>query len=728
MKKILILLLFLFPHAIIAQEKKLEKVSLQLHWKYQFEFAGFIAAQEKGFYKDAGLNVELKEYNFGQNIIKDVSLGKSNYGIYNSNILVEYIKKEPIQLISSYFKRSALVLITKPDIKYPKDLIGKRIMAAGENDFNLNFNYIFSLQKIKINELNLIPHSFDVKDFAEDKVDAMTAFISDQPYKLDKLNIKYNLIDPSSYGIFNLQLELFTSNKEALDNRDRTEAFKQASLKGWEYALNNPEEIIEIILKKYNTQNLSKEFLENEAIYTERLILPKMYELGSIDEMFLFKQIDILYKEGNFDFEEKKQLINDFIFYSEKEIDKKNQEKNYELLKKTIPFLIILILIFLYSQFLLKRYNKKLKKEVEEKTTEFKKQNQELINSNQNFFDLLNTAIEAIAIFDENDNLIKLNTSGKVMFDYYFKKNSKKKKISDFIQKESLFEVKEKLENKIFDPFEINLLRNDKTIFPALIALKTIIKDNKTHTIITVIDLTQIKLQNEFIQQQAKLAQMGELLNMIAHQWRQPLTAISAASENLKLKAMLNKIDSSIIEVTTNDINKYTSYLSNTINDFRNFYKTDKSIEITTTNEMIEKSLNIIEDSICFKNISIIKNLNATTSIKTYLNEVTQVLLAFLQNAEEVLIEKQIVNPYIKINTFEDFNFIYLQIIDNGGGIPENIINKIFEPYFSTKYEKNGTGLGLYFAKNIIENNCNALLTAENNKDEAIFTIKFKKE
>ena len=728
MKKILILLLFLFPHAIIAQEKKLEKVSLQLHWKYQFEFAGFIAAQEKGFYKDAGLNVELKEYNFGQNIIKDVSLGKSNYGIYNSNILVEYIKKEPIQLISSYFKRSALVLITKPDIKYPKDLIGKRIMAAGENDFNLNFNYIFSLQKIKINELNLIPHSFDVKDFAEDKVDAMTAFISDQPYKLDKLNIKYNLIDPSCYGIFNLQLELFTSNKEALDNRDRTEAFKQASLKGWEYALNNPEEIIEIILKKYNTQNLSKEFLENEAIYTERLILPKMYELGSIDEMFLFKQIDILYKEGNFDFEEKKQLINDFIFYSEKEIDKKNQEKNYELLKKTIPFLIILILIFLYSQFLLKRYNKKLKKEVEEKTTEFKKQNQELINSNQNFFDLLNTAIEAIAIFDENDNLIKLNTSGKVMFDYYFKKNSKKKKISDFIQKESLFEVKEKLENKIFDPFEINLLRNDKTIFPALIALKTIIKDNKTHTIITVIDLTQIKLQNEFIQQQAKLAQMGELLNMIAHQWRQPLTAISAASENLKLKAMLNKIDSSIIEVTTNDINKYTSYLSNTINDFRNFYKTDKSIEITTTNEMIEKSLNIIEDSICFKNISIIKNLNATASIKTYLNEVTQVLLAFLQNAEEVLIEKQIVNPYIKINTFEDFNFIYLQIIDNGGGIPENIINKIFEPYFSTKHEKNGTGLGLYFAKNIIENNCNALLTAENNKDEAIFTIKFKKE
>ena len=728
MSKILISLLFLLSYSLLAQEKKLEKVSLQLHWKYQFEFAGFIAAQEKGFYKEAGLELELKEYNLGQDIIKDVSLGKVNYGIYNSNILVEYIKKEPIQLISSYFKRSALVLITKPNIKYPKDLIGKKIMAAGKNDFNLNFNYIFSLQKMKIDDLNLIPHSFDVKDFAENKIDAMTAFISDQPYKLDKLNIKYNLIDPSSYGIFNLQLELFTSDKEALIHRERTEAFKQASLKGWEYALNNPQEIIEIILKKYNTQNLSKEFLENEANYTERLILPKMYELGSIDEMFLFKQIDILYKEGNFNFEEKKQLINDFIFYTEQEIDKKNQEKNYELLKKAIPFLIILIMIFLYSQFLLKKYNKKLKKEVEEKTFEYKKQNQELINSNQNFFDLLNTAIEAIAIFDENDNLVKLNHSGKAMFDYYFKENSEKKIISDFIPEDLLFEVKDKLKNKIFEPFEINLLRDDKTIFPALIALKTIIKDNRTHTIITVVDLTQIKLQNEFIQQQAKLAQMGELISMIAHQWRQPLTAISAASENLKLKSMLNKIDSNTIEIATSDITKYTSYLSNTINDFRNFYKTDKSIEITTPNEMIEKSLNIIEDSICFKNISIIKNLNATSSIKTYLSEVTQALLAFLQNAEEILVEKNIENPYIKINTFEDQAFIYLQIIDNGGGIPENIINKIFEPYFSTKHERNGTGLGLYFAKNIIENNCNALLSANNNQNEAIFTIRFNKE
>ncbi|MFA9238960.1 MAG: ABC transporter substrate-binding protein, partial [Candidatus Paceibacteria bacterium] len=395
MLKIIALLFLLSSSYLLAKKQELSKVSLQLHWKYQFEFAGFIAAKEKGFYKDAGLDVELKEYNFGQNIIKDVSSGKVNYGIYNSNILVEYIKKEPLKLLSSYFKRSALVLITKPEIKYPKDLLKKKIMAAGFDDLDLNFNYIFSLEKVKIENLNLVPHTFNVEDFVNNKIDAMTAFISDQPFKLDKLNVKYNIIDPSNFGVFNLQLELFTSNNESQNNINRTEAFRNASLKGWEYALNNSDEIIEIILEKYNTQNLTKDFLENEALHTERLILPKMYQIGSIDKMFLFRQIDILYNQSNFTFEKKKELIDNFIFYTQKELENKKTDLNYNLLKKSIPFIIILILIIFYRQWLLNKYNKNLKIEVENKTQEYKKKNEELLISNENFSTLLDTAIEA---------------------------------------------------------------------------------------------------------------------------------------------------------------------------------------------------------------------------------------------------------------------------------------------------------------------------------------------
>ena len=407
---------------------------------------------------------------------------------------------------------------------------------------------------------------------------------------------------------------------------------------------------------------------------------------------------------------------------------KYNTSIDYTLVYQILFLILIFACFLIYKQLLLNKYNKKLIQDVQEKTKKYKIKNDELINSNKNFFDLLNTAIEAMAIFDENNVLIRLNTAGKIMFNHYFDKDSDIKRISDFIPANLLSEVNEKLKHQIFEPFEIDLYRSDKTFFPALIAGKTILIENKNHTIITVVDLTQIKLQNEFIQQQSKLAQMGELLSMIAHQWRQPLTAISAASENLKLKTILNQVDISLIQSTTEDINKYTTYLSNTINDFKNFYTTNKSLEIIKLNEIVIKSLHIIEDSISHKNIKIIKNLDSISLIKTYISEVTQVVLTLLQNAEEILVEKNIEKPYIKINTFEDEKHLYIQIIDNGGGIPLEVFDRIFDPYFSTKHEKNGTGLGLYFAKNIIENNCNALLSVKNNLDEAIFTIKFNRD
>ena len=299
--------------------------------------------------------------------------------------------------------------------------------------------------------------------------------------------------------------------------------------------------------------------------------------------------------------------------------------------------------------------------------------------------------------------------------------------INDFIPTSFVEELKEKLKESILEPLEIDLFRSDKSIFPALISAKTIKKDNKQFIIVTIVDLTQIKLRDEFIQQQAKLAQMGELLSMIAHQWRQPLTAISAASENLKLKAILNEMNNETILNTTDDIDKYVNHLNNTINDFRNFYKMNKSVEVTTLNELVEKSLNIIEDSIISNNIKIFKELNSSSKIETFISETTQVILSLLQNAEDILLEKQINNPTIKIKTYEDDKKLYLEIIDNGGGISTEILGKVFEPYFSTKHEKNGTGLGLYFAKRIIDNNCNGLLDVKNHSNGAIFTISFNK-
>lgn len=301
MKKLLIFITIFIAITLFGNtdnQKKLEKVSVQLHWKYQYEFAGFIIALEKGFYKDLGLDVELKEYKHNTDIEDEVISGRSNYGIYNSNILISYLEGKPVKLLSSYFKRSAMVLITKPNIKSIKDLVGKKIMSSTKKDFDLNFKCIFDSEGVDIDDLTLIPHTFNIEDFKKSDCDAMTAFMSDQPYQLDKENIEYNIINPTDYGIYNLQLELFTSDNELLNYPKRTKLFTQATIKGWEYAFENEKEVIDLIHKKY-APHIDKDVLQNEAKAIRRLVLPDIYKVGSFDKNFLKRQIEIFKKQYN---------------------------------------------------------------------------------------------------------------------------------------------------------------------------------------------------------------------------------------------------------------------------------------------------------------------------------------------------------------------------------------------------------------------------------------------
>ena len=238
------------------------------------------------------------------------------------------------------------------------------------------------------------------------------------------------------------------------------------------------------------------------------------------------------------------------------------------------------------------------------------------------------------------------------------------------------------------------------------------------------LEVEKNRIQHEKIIQQSRLAQMGEMISMIAHQWRQPLTAISATCGSLYIKAKMGKLSTSkVIELSTK-ITEYSEHLSSTINDFRDFFKPHKHTTDTTCDELIESTLNIIEVSLENKNIEIVKELNSKTVLHTYVNEVKHVILNLIKNAEDILIEKKIENPKITIITKNNT----ITIKDNAGGIPKEILPKIFDPYFSTKSEKNGTGLGLYMSKMIIEDHCNSTLKATNDKYGAVFTIDFNQK
>ncbi len=230
------------------------------------------------------------------------------------------------------------------------------------------------------------------------------------------------------------------------------------------------------------------------------------------------------------------------------------------------------------------------------------------------------------------------------------------------------------------------------------------------------------------LMQQSRLAQMGEMLSMIAHQWRQPLTAISATSLSLQFKAELGNLDDKVVVERCKKISEYAQHLSETIDDFRDFFKPNKIKTRTSYQELITSVLSIVSASISNKNITITEDLQSQAVFVSYSNELMQVLLNLIKNADDILIEKETLNQEIIIKTYDSEEYAILEVHDNGGGIPNDILENIFDPYFSTKLEKNGTGLGLYMSKIIIEEHCGGLLTASNNPDGACFQIKLHKE
>jgi len=244
-------------------------------------------------------------------------------------------------------------------------------------------------------------------------------------------------------------------------------------------------------------------------------------------------------------------------------------------------------------------------------------------------------------------------------------------------------------------------------------------------------DITELaKIQKEFFQQ-AKQAQMGEMISMIAHQWRQPLGAISSTSIDLNMKLEFETFDlkeekgreecQTYFNNGLKDIDKFVKSLTNTIDDFRNFYKPNKQSDTIKLEEVCKKSLAIIKTSLINNNINIIEDYCCDDKLNIYTNEMTQVVLNILKNSQDNFLEKDIKNPYIKITTKDKV----LSICDNGGGIPDDIMDKVFDPYFSTKDEKNGTGLGLYMSKTIIEEHHNATLTVKNTDGGVCFMIEF---
>ena len=233
--------------------------------------------------------------------------------------------------------------------------------------------------------------------------------------------------------------------------------------------------------------------------------------------------------------------------------------------------------------------------------------------------------------------------------------------------------------------------------------------------------------KEQLLVQKSKFIALGEMISNIAHQWRQPLSELSSIFMFIKFKYSINALDIETMDKKSKEADKVLEYMSHTIDDFSNFFMPKKEKEEFYLLKIVEIVMNIISSTLANYNIKIEIDIDEKIKITTYLNEYKQVLLNIINNAKDVLIEKNIENPLIKITAQEDNNQITLYIEDNGGGILVEPKSKIFEPYFTTKEDSNGTGIGLYMSKIIIEKNMKGKLRVKNTKNGALFTIHIPK-
>ena len=307
---------------------ELKNVSLQLQWKHQFQFAGYYVAKEKGFYKDSGFNVNIKEFEFGMNVPNEIATKKSTYGVGRPTIMISKSHGANITLLASIFQSSPNIWLAIKDrgISSLNDFKNKKVMVTGDAKEDATVMSMVFSKGLNLSDLNVIEHSFDINDLISGKTDLMSSYISNEPFLLKQKGLESVIFDPKDYGFDFYNDILFTNEDEITKNEDDVRKFTEASIKGWEYAFNNIEETVDLILKKYNTQNKSKEALIYEANELKKLAYYKTDKLGKIEKKKIekifdyyklmgFAKNDINYDNFVFDYENKNSLTKDEINY-----------------------------------------------------------------------------------------------------------------------------------------------------------------------------------------------------------------------------------------------------------------------------------------------------------------------------------------------------------------------------------------------------------------------------
>lgn len=257
-----------------------DTLHLQLRWFHQFQFAGYYMAKKKGFFEEEHLQVVIHEGGPGKSPVSEVLSGSVQYGVGNIEVLTRHQQGAPLIALAAIFQHSPSLLLVRQDsgIYSPGDLIDKRVMLyPGHNDPEIEA--MLFQQGVRSGDFIRQDSSKNIDDLISGKTDAFNAYLTNEPFYMEEADEPYRAINPRNYGIDFYSDILFTTQDELTNNPERVEAFRRASLKGWEYALEHPEEVIALLKREYQVQK-SASHMRYESHMIREMILPNMVELG----------------------------------------------------------------------------------------------------------------------------------------------------------------------------------------------------------------------------------------------------------------------------------------------------------------------------------------------------------------------------------------------------------------------------------------------------------------
>lgn len=732
MNKLYSYLLLILMIGIVPAFGENSPVSLQLKWRHQFQFAGYYAAQLKGFYTEKGLNVSIIEGSSHRPPVERVLNGKADFGITGSDILYDFIQGRPVVVTSVIFQHSpyTFIALKESGMRVISDLYKKKVMVSDDQGWIL-LKSLFLREGINIDSIEILQHTWNNNDLIEGKADVLSGYSTVEPYQLKQMGYEVALINPRDYGLDFYGDLIFTSEEYAKKNPEIVKKFNDASARGWEYALANKEEIIEYILELSGAKErgLTKESLLFEANGTSDLILSNLVEIGHINPGRFQRMLDI-YKDlkvipANAE-------IKGLIF--------KEDKLNWLVVWRKIGVIggitgILFILIFIW--------NRRLAKNVDSKTVELQKEieNRKIAELEAKHNEAkLQLAIRSANIGLWDWNLITKDVSlSKEWCELLNVENSElpsNMDLFDLIHPSDLAATRIAFDDNLQgkkrnEMHQVRLLRPDGTYIYVLISFRPIkneggFPEKLFGVVINIDDIKRkeyelLKISEELIQRNSELKKFAYITS---HNLRGPIVNI------ISLTSMVHKSDlDSENALIIDKIESSVSRLNNTLDDLIEIVSHQKPDAKKFTNINLKEELDAVMQSIEYQikesGAQIIPHFDISSIYypKEYFESI---LLNLLTNSIKYRSEHRplVINIYSR----EEEDAVYFIIKDNGKGIDlKKNSSKIFGLYQRFHKSIEGKGIGLFIIKSQIES-LKGTITVDSNLDTGtIFTIRFPK-